>query len=153
MVLPLKPTKDFALISGEQSLPHKLPTLSEELLIKFVTFCFNNMSLKHATIKIYLSGIRFHYIKSGVKFLSEPMERLGYQRRQNNITTISRLPITADILSQIITLLQQGYFLPHTDLMLRRACLTAFYSFLRCGEFTTNNSHVKITQELRAYYL
>ena len=118
------------------------------------------MSLTQATIKIYLSGIRFHNIKSGAKFLPEPMERLGYimkaiKRRQNNITTIPRLPITAEILSQIITLLQQGYFLPHTDLMLRCACLTvtAFYSFLRCGEFTTNNSHVKITQELRAYYL
>ena len=45
------------------------------------------------------------------------------KRGQNNITTIPRLPITAEILSQIITLLQQGYFLPRTDLMLSCACL------------------------------
>ena len=70
----LKTFKRFCSISGEQSLPHKLPTLSEELLIRFVIFCFNSMSLKHATIKIYLSGIRFHYIESGAKFLSEPGE-------------------------------------------------------------------------------
>ena len=145
----LKTYKRFCSISGEQSLPHKLPTLSEELLIILAIFCCNSMSLKHATIKIYLSGIRFHYIKSGAKFLSERMERLGYimkaiKRRQDNISTIPRLPITAEILSQIITLLQQGCFSPHTDLLLRCACLTAFYGFLRCGEFTINNSQVNV---------
>ena len=63
------------------------------------------------------------------------MERPGciikaMKRRQNNIPTIPRLPITAGILLQIITLLQQGCCSPHTELILRCACLTAFYGSL-----------------------
>ena len=37
---------------------------SEDILIYFVAHCFKNLKLLHTTIKLYLCGIRFHYVKS-----------------------------------------------------------------------------------------
>ena len=42
----------------------QLPDISEDLIIKFVTHCSQNLNLKWSTIKLYVSGLRFHYIKA-----------------------------------------------------------------------------------------
>ena len=44
-----------------------LPAVSEEMLIYFVTHCYTSLHLKWSTIKLYLAGIRFHYLRAGNK--------------------------------------------------------------------------------------
>ena len=52
-------------------------------------------------------------------------------------STFKRLPITFDILVLLCRELRKGIFTPFTDLMLEAVCFcTAFFGFLRCGEFT-----------------
>ena len=51
--------------SRDVSLAH--PTISKEILIFFVAHCFSFLQLKYSTIKTYLAGIRFTYIKAGFK--------------------------------------------------------------------------------------
>ena len=41
------------------------PTISEEILFYFVVHCFSFLQLKYSTMKTYLAGIRFVYIKAG----------------------------------------------------------------------------------------
>ena len=42
----------------------RMPPISEDILIYFVAHCLKNLKLLHTTIKLYLCGIRFHYVKS-----------------------------------------------------------------------------------------
>ena len=49
--------------SGSLS-PTTHPAVTEEILIYFVAHCFCFLQLKHSTIKTYLAGIRFAYIKA-----------------------------------------------------------------------------------------
>jgi hypothetical protein len=57
-------------------------------------------------------------------------------RKHCSQPTLVRLPITAPILQGIYTLLHSGVFGPYLDLLFKTVCLTAFFAFLRCGEFT-----------------
>jgi len=117
-----------------------LPSVDEELLILFVTHCKTALKLKYDTIKLYLSGIRFHYIQNNFGDPTNNTLRLSYilraiKKSQVN-TTVKRLPITFSILSHLCNILKQGIFEPFIDNMLQCAFQTAFYGFLRCGEFT-----------------
>lgn len=40
-----------------------LPMVNESLLVYFVTHCKSVLKLKYETIKLYLAGIRFYYIR------------------------------------------------------------------------------------------
>ena len=40
----------------------RMPPISEDILIYFVVQCLKNLKLLHTTIKLYLCGIRFHYV-------------------------------------------------------------------------------------------
>jgi hypothetical protein len=42
-----------------------MPPISEGNLMAFVTHCSKNLSLVFSTIKLYLCGIRHHYILAG----------------------------------------------------------------------------------------
>ena len=56
----------FVALCNLTEIHNSLPVVSEEIMVKFVLFCANILSLKLSTIKIYLAGIHFHYIKAGV---------------------------------------------------------------------------------------
>ena len=49
--------------SGSLSRIH--PAISEDIFIYFVTHCVDALQLKYSTIKTYLAGTRFAYIKAG----------------------------------------------------------------------------------------
>ena len=49
--------------SGSLSSTHS--AISEDILIYFVAHCVNALQLKYSTIKTYLAGTRFAYIKAG----------------------------------------------------------------------------------------
>ena len=90
--------------SGSLSPTHL--TISEEILIYFVAHCCSFLQLKYSTIKTYLVGIRFAYIKAGFQdpccFVNgQPFLRLqtilkAVKKSHDNIVK-PRLPITGEI--------------------------------------------------------
>ncbi|XP_006815058.1 uncharacterized protein LOC102801440, partial [Saccoglossus kowalevskii] len=140
----------FTAMFGIQGQPAIYPPISEDSLVYFVVHSATYFHLKYSTIKVYLAGIRNHYILGG---LPNPLVtgngqthlRLnhvlrGIHRLQGS-STRPRLPITFDILKGLCELLRKGVFGPYFDLMLEAAFLLAFFGFLRCSEFacTTNS--------------
>lgn len=120
-------------------------TVTEDILIYFVTHCCNNLKLKYSTIKLYLFGIKYHCTSMGldnplVNSHGQPLYRLQTilrgLKKQQGTPSKPRLPITFDILSKLCTAFQQGVFDPATNLTMEAACCVAFFAFLRCGEFT-----------------
>ena len=112
----------------------------------FVAYC-SELQLRYQTIKIYLAGIRYHYIRqnipcplSNISVLHQLQYSLtGIKKSQDNSTT-KRLPITIDILNSLLTFLETKRGI-YESRMFMAACTLAFFGFLRCGEFTTKNSH------------
>ena len=51
-----------------------LPPITEDILINFITFCAEILHIQSSTINVNLAGIRFHYIKAGLKFPSSSWE-------------------------------------------------------------------------------
>ncbi|XP_060070770.1 uncharacterized protein LOC132557283 [Ylistrum balloti] len=133
----------FILMQGTSFPANTLPAVDEDVLIRFVTHCQKSLHLKFDTIKLYLAGIRFHYIKNKLGDPTANTLRLSYilravKKTQVN-TSVKRLPITCAILANMCNAIaQQGMFNPFVDLMLLCIYKTAFFGFLRCGEFTCN---------------
>ena len=116
--------------------------------IAFVTYCQHSLHLRYDTIKLYLSGVRFHYIKCNNidifhRNLQLPYILRAVKKTQSNVTRALRLPITFSILQELCTCLTTGVFSPLMDLMYTCIFQLAFYGFLRCGEFTVNNRNSK----------
>ena len=132
--------KTFMALNGISCYNGKLPEIDESCLLYFVTYCQKSLYLKHQTIKLYLAGVRYFYIR-GRGFdplknaLRLPIVLRGIKKSQNNVTR-ERLPITAAILQNLCTLLSSGTFSTFIDLMLLCCFKLAFFGFLRCGEFT-----------------
>jgi len=112
-------------------------------LCRFVAY-LGQQSLRHRTIKAYLSGIRFAHIHHGLggPFRAKAMPLLEYilsgiKREQARAIQQPkpRLPITHDILAQLHS---KWYTTPPTfdGLMLWAASCTFFGGFLRAGKFT-----------------
>ena len=122
--------------------------VSESLLIQFSTFCHRFRGLQPSTIKLYLCGIRFAFIRRGqanplCDATGTPHPGLATILRAIKRTatpaTRPRLPVTSDLLRQLVVLLKLGTFGPIADLTLETACIVAFFVFLRCGEFTVKS--------------
>ncbi|XP_062598608.1 uncharacterized protein LOC134260042 [Saccostrea cucullata] len=137
----------FMQMNGVTFLNDGLPPVNETVLVYFVTHCKSVLKLKHDTIKLYLAGIRFHYIRAGYGDILQGCDQLQYvlrgiKRSQMNVHN-KRLPITVDILQQLLHVLDKGFFSPFVDLMLKCMFSCAYFGFLRCGEITckgTNSS-------------
>ncbi|XP_070539681.1 uncharacterized protein [Ptychodera flava] len=121
------------------------PPISEDLLIYFIVHCATHLHLKYSTIKVYLAGIRHHYIMAGLpnpltSTNNQPHLRLQYTlrgiQRLQGPSSRPRLPITFDILRQLCSLLRSTVYGPYLDLLLESAFVLAFFGFLRCSEFT-----------------
>ena len=126
-----------------------VPPISEDLLIYFVAYCIHGLKIKASTIKSYLCGVRFHYLRAGFNNPLESPEGQVYMRLHTILTGAKkihgqqrrpRLPITYNILHRMCHLLRCGVFTPFLDIMLETACTLAFCGFLRCGEFCTNHT-------------
>ena len=138
----------FLLLQGEHIDKNGLPPVSERLLMRFVAYCDEHKKLRHSTIKLYLCGIGFYYLKHGgfnpltssgklLECLSSILN--GLKKKQGSIVKRQRLPITMPILSKMCSLLRMYVFGSFNSIMLEAACTIAFFGFLRCGEFTVLN--------------
>lgn len=122
------------------------PVVNEQTLIYFVAYC-RERGLRYQTIKHYLAGVKYQYIRCNVETpLTRPQKLLrlqivlrGVKKSQNN-TTQKRLPVTFGILKAIIEVLNTGFLGLYDSCMMAAACSMAFFGFLRCGEFADKAS-------------
>ncbi|KAK6178596.1 hypothetical protein SNE40_013349 [Patella caerulea] len=119
------------------------PSINEDIILKFVSYCHDILRVKSTTIKLYLCAIRFHYIvhdtdnlfTSDTKLIRVETMLKGI-RKSEHATVQKRLPLTNNIIKDIVTLLRKGFFKSNIDQLMEAACVIAFVGFLRCGEFT-----------------
>ncbi|XP_063418241.1 uncharacterized protein LOC134701028 [Mytilus trossulus] len=140
----------FLQLQGSTWSTFQLPPVSENLLMRFIAYCESNKHLRYSTIKSYLCGIRFYYLlKGGVNplenFVGKPLPKLksvlvGLKKKHAIMPKRIRLPITFDILYKMCFLLRNCIFDSYTDVLIEAACVTAFFGFLRCGEFSVNDT-------------
>lgn len=125
--------------------PSVLPPINEDILIYFITHCYEIMKLQLSTIKLYLCGIRFQFLQhSGVNPLStlegNSLPRLAMLLQAIKKSQVSRkrirLPITFTVLTKLCGALQCAFYTSFFKRMLHTAFCVAFYGFLRAGEFT-----------------
>ena len=118
-----------------------VPT-SERLLLIFIAHLAKK-GIAHTSIKLYLAAIRHLHVAIGMHHnysqqVSPYLELVikGIKRDQlQGKSSQQRLPITADIMANIYTVLART---PNDSqcIMMWAACCIAFFCFLCCSEFT-----------------
>ena len=146
----------FLMMNNLTQVIHPLPGFSENTLLLFIAYCFKTLNLSYSTIKLYLCGIRFAYLRAGlicpltfneqsklrVTTVLKAIKRVQGQKRK------PKRPITATTLRQMCSYLDKGYVSSYTDCLLKAVCVTAFFGFLKCSEFSTNNRNFDSSSDL-----
>lgn len=112
----------------------------------FHHMCLYCSLLQPSSVKGLVAGIQFHLRcldPSTISLLENPSICLLLNgiKREKPQDKDSRLPLTLPLLKTLITQLRNGCFGSYTDILLETVLLTAFYGFLRGGEFTTRTDH------------
>ncbi|XP_035268944.1 uncharacterized protein LOC118225046 [Anguilla anguilla] len=116
------------------------------IVCAFVVHCFESRKMQPSSIKTLVAGIQFHLRcmdPSVGSLLGNPSLRLlfnGLMKRSPE-SIDKRLPLTISLTHKLVSHLRQGCFNPYTDSLLEAVFLTAFYGFLRCGEYTTRTEN------------
>ena len=127
---------NFCIMTGHLS-PYGSPCpASEWTLCLFATFLAD--SLRHSSIKVYLSAVRSLHVDQGFPDPLENCLRLqrvvrGIKRSQGALPSRPRLPVSSNILRIIYSAIDLKSF---DDVMFWAACLLAYFGFLRSAEFT-----------------
>lgn len=112
--------------------------------MQFLAHCHNTVKLRFSTIKLYLAGIRYHYLRMNMSNPCSNSERIEFIlrgiKKDQGAPNALRFPITSHILQDMCKLLYNGVFSPYTDVLLICVCTLAFFGFLRCGEFTVSTA-------------
>ena len=113
------------------------------MLCAFIVHCHKQRNMQVSTIKSYLSGIQLHLRCSDPSvgsLMSHPSVRLllnGIKKIQPEIRKDKRLPSTLTLVRKMVSILRMRCFGEFDDL-LETVFLTAFYGFLRCGEYAAS---------------
>ncbi len=127
--------------------------ISIPIVCAFLVHCFESRKMQPSSIKGLLAGVQFHLRcldPSTNSLLENPSIKLllnGFKREKPQGNDI-RLPFTPPLLHKLISHLRNGCFGSYTDSLLETVFLTAFYGFLRCGEFTTRSRSFDPSQDL-----
>lgn len=116
--------------------------ISISTVCAFVTFCFDVRHLQPASIRRLLAGVQFYARLDNAdspSLFSNPSVRMLLKgiAKSSPSSPDSRLPITLDVLHKLVSTVRLGFLSPHVDKLLETVFLTAFYGFMRCGEFTS----------------
>lgn len=114
---------------------------NQDWIMAFIVHAKDSLHLAPATIRLYLSGIQHQFRLMSINsptLLSIPAVRLLLRgiSKCSPAPSSARLPISIDILSKLISILRHGCFSPFDDLTMEVICLSAFFGFLRCSEYT-----------------
>ena len=122
-------------------------SVSEHLLMYFVTHCHSQLKLSYTTVKSYLCGISICVINiynipyptqsnlPHLQLVLSGLKRLQLPRLN------ARQPVTYKILKDLCMWLHRDNYSNLNHLLFETVCIVAFLGFLRCGEFTVNNSN------------
>ena len=119
--------------------------LSQAILSRFVVHMANK-GLSYVTIRVYLSGLRFMQIASGLpdpalsSFCHLEYVLRGIRKSSSCRRRPQRLPVTPHILSCLFRAWSQPP-VSQDRVMLWAACCTGFFGFFRSGEFTCSSLH------------
>ena len=127
----------FLLLNNVIHSSQSLPEVSEDIFLLYIVYCYKTLCIRHSTIRLYLSGIRFEYLKRGVNcpligndFTNSRITTLlNAVKRSQKTCTRPRHPITASVLSKMCSLLKNGYISPFKDILLRAVFITSFFGF------------------------
>lgn len=119
-----------------------LPILSSTICA-FIVHCFESHNLKIATIRKLLAGIQFHarlhnpnypsiFSTPAIRLLLKGIEKSAQRPDQ-------RLPITLNLLHRLISSLSNSSFCEYVNILLEAVFLSAFYGFMRLGEFASDS--------------
>ena len=137
--------KRFWIMSGHP-INDVLSAITEDFVLLFITYCHDVLKLKSSTIKLYLSAIKYHsiinshnniFVNDNKLIRTETLLK-GIKKTETS-TARTRLPLTSQIIRNIVLLLRKGFFSPYMNKLMEAVCVVAFIGFLRCGEFTVLN--------------
>lgn len=133
--------ESFAIQTYKHTLP--LPVSIQNVML-FIAFCYST-GLAPSTVTTYISAISYHH---KIANLCDPTKNFvvkkclqGYQKLKR--TYDSRLPVTIEVLAQLIQSLQHTTSSYFVRSLLKAMYLLAFYAFLRVGEFTNSITTLK----------
>lgn len=132
----------FMAISGFVWWPKLLLEIKEQHLLRFVAHCYQPLHFKHTTVRSYLCGIRFTYLRHGTHNPRSTGWMLSLDTIMSAVKKIQAvqkytwLPITINIVCVLCSVLTDGLFTPYTDFLMKAVCSLGFFTLLRCGEFT-----------------
>ena len=114
------------------------------MITAFIVHCFESRKMQPSSIKACVAGIQFHLRcadPSVCSLLGNPAIRLLFNglNKEHPAIKDKRLPLTLPLVHKLVAHLRQGCFGRYLDALLETVFLTAFYGFLRCGEFTSNS--------------
>ena len=137
----LRSFKTFVLMNNLAQHMDPLSIVSEDVLCLYIAHCYKTLHLRNTTIKLYLCGIRFAYLRTGV-----PCPLLGHDNSSVRIMTLlnavkriqgqvkrPRHPTDGTILDKICGVWKLVMYL-HTWIVYYMQHVTAFFGFLRCGD-------------------
>ena len=126
---------NFCIMIGHVSSSSSPCPATEWTLCLFATFLPD--SLRHSSIKEYLSAVQYLHVYQGFPDPLENCLRLqrvvrGIKHSQGSLPANPRLPLSSNILRMIHSALDLNSFDDH---MFWAACLLAYFGFLRSAEF------------------
>jgi hypothetical protein len=111
----------------------------------FLVFNFEKRAQKISSIRRLLAGIQFYAKYHNPNFpslFSDNSIRLLLKglAKSSRKTKDKRLPITLPILRRLIKSVRKGLFSTYFNILLEAVFLSAFYGFMRPGEFTSETN-------------